>query len=85
MNAMPFYKLVCRGCGHTFEKRASVVQRAERRIACPACGGTSLENDYAAGSASIHLKAECPHRQGAAPAGGCTGGCGCGGCRGAGR
>lgn len=81
---MPFYKLICRGCGHIFEKQASIAQREQRRITCPVCGGTSVENDYTAGSASVHLKADCPHRQGAAPA--CAaGGCGCGGCRGAGR
>ena len=36
---MPFYSLVCRRCGHSFEKQASISERSEKAIVCPACGG----------------------------------------------
>lgn len=81
---MPFYSLICRRCGHSFEKQASIAQRSGRAISCPECGGTDLDPDYSTGkSAAIRSAAPqggeaglsgCPHAAGC----GC---CGCGGGR----
>lgn len=64
---MPFYKLVCRDCGKTFEIRAAVAEREEKRLACPSCGGKALENDYSAGAPGYQIKSNpgtvCPHHQ----------------------
>lgn len=82
---MPFYKLVCRDCGEAFEKRASVTERAEKQITCPACGSVSLENDYSAGAAGFQIKMNqgtaCPHSAecGCRCAGNMGGKVGCGG------
>lgn len=62
---MPFYRLICRDCGETFDKHTSIKERSEKRISCPKCGSIQLENDYSAGSANIRKgdadKAVCPH------------------------
>ena len=74
---MPLYTLLCRECGNRFEQMASMKEKEERRIACPACGSQDCVTDYQAGSAHVQLKREsgqgCPH------AGSC--GCGCHGGR----
>ena len=70
---MPFYKLICSRCGEAFEKLATISQRTEKAIACPACGSTDVETDFTAGSPGVLKKAAdgetCPH------SGGCC--CGC--------
>lgn len=73
---MPFYSLVCRRCGHSFEKQASISERSEKAIVCPACGGTELDPDYSAGSAAVKKPS------GGRPEGGCPHGAGCGCCGG---
>lgn len=71
---MPFYALRCRACGHTFEQQATIRQRTERELICPACGSRELAPDYTAGSAHVVRRtgdaSACPHQ----------GQCGCGGC-----
>ena len=76
---MPFYSLICRRCGHSFEKQASIAERSEKRLACPACGGTELAPDYSAGSAAVKRPSE--DRAGGCPHGAGCGCCGCGGQR----
>ena len=63
---MPFYKLICTACGKAFESRATIAQRTEKTISCPACGSRDVETDYTAGSAAVvasHTAAPagCPH------------------------
>ena len=39
---MPFYDLRCAACGEEFNTRATVAEREQCQIACPACGGHDL-------------------------------------------
>ena len=40
---MPFYDLRCFACAEEFNIRATVAQREQRQITCPACGGYDLQ------------------------------------------
>ena len=64
---MPFYQLKCRQCGETFEVRASIAERTENRIPCPACGGFDHATVYGKGPA-VHVRKDvstgaCPHAE----------------------
>ena len=39
---MPFYDLRCVTCGEEFNTRATLAERQEQIIPCPACGGHDL-------------------------------------------
>ena len=39
---MPFYDLRCAACGEEFNIRATLAQREQQQIACPACGAYDL-------------------------------------------
>ena len=43
---MPYYDLRCAECGQTSTIKATVQQRSERQIACPACGSHDLATIY---------------------------------------
>ena len=68
---MPFYKLICRECGNSFEKQASVAERAAGEIACTACGGTEHDPDYSGGSAAVHTASDAAACPNAHKCGGC--------------
>lgn len=43
---MPFYDLHCVNCGKDANIRASVAEKEDKRIVCPACGSNHLETIY---------------------------------------
>ncbi|MCL2045398.1 MAG: zinc ribbon domain-containing protein [Oscillospiraceae bacterium] len=43
---MPFYDLRCKNCDEEFNVRASMVDKAEKRIPCPVCGSTDLATSF---------------------------------------
>lgn len=61
---MPFYQLKCKQCGKTFEARASIAERTEKKILCPDCGGLEHATVYGNGPA-VHVHSNesggCPH------------------------
>ena len=64
---MPFYQLKCNACGKTFEARASIAERNEKKIPCPECGGFDHATVYGKGPA-VHVRGEsggnaCPHAE----------------------
>jgi len=62
---MPYYDLRCTSCSHTFNQKASVAEKSELRIPCPACGSTALETDFKRAPAAVMKSsgepAACPH------------------------
>ncbi|HEY5465700.1 MAG TPA: FmdB family zinc ribbon protein [Clostridia bacterium] len=62
---MPYYDLRCAACNLEFNHRASVAEKSEKHIPCPACGSTELETVYKGSSAAIMKSsgsaAECPN------------------------
>ncbi len=62
---MPYYDLRCTLCGEVFNQRATVAEKAEKRVPCPACGSMDLETVYTGAPAAIMKSSssapECPH------------------------
>ncbi|MCL1807144.1 MAG: zinc ribbon domain-containing protein [Oscillospiraceae bacterium] len=62
---MPFYDLICKACGKEANIRASVAEKAEKRVPCPSCGSYELETDFKNAPFSItkgSVGTECPNR-----------------------
>lgn len=59
---MPTYDLVCRSCGHRFERFMMRLLRDEDKV-CPACGshdvGTGVGGGYAAPKAGERPSSSC--------------------------
>ena len=70
---MPNYDLRCQSCKGEYKIRASMTEKAEKRIPCPDCGSFELETvfkappAYVKGSAPVSCPqmgscgARCPH------------------------
>ena len=62
---MPYYDLRCASCGGEFNQKASVAEKTEKRIPCPACGSTDLETVFRGAPAAIMKSGgapvECPN------------------------
>ena len=60
---MPFYDLRCPACGKEFNARASMTERAEKKIPCPECGGVELEAVFTGAPAYIKSRKNegCPN------------------------
>jgi len=73
--AMPFYDLKCTDCNNEANIKATMSEKAERRIPCPKCGSTNMETVYTTAPAYIKNSGSgplpCPS----------SGSCGNGGCR----
>jgi putative FmdB family regulatory protein len=71
---MPNYDLRCVKCNQDYNIRASMAEKAEKRIPCPDCGSFELETIFKAPPAYVKNSgaAQCPQRSS------------CGGCRHAG-
>lgn len=69
---MPFYDLRCTSCKSEHNISASMKEKSEKGIACPACGSFELETVFKSPPAVVKGVREqgCPNR----------GGCGSGGC-----
>ena len=68
---MPFYDLHCTACGQDSNIHASVAEKTEKRILCPACGSSKMETIYKPVSVLVKsdAPAACPHSHK------CGGGC----------
>ena len=58
---MPFYDLHCADCGADSNISATIAEKMDKKIACPACGSNNMETIYR--PESVHVKGD------AAPAG----------------
>jgi putative FmdB family regulatory protein len=60
---MPFYDLRCGNCGEDFNIHATVAQREQKQILCPACGGHDLQPVFKAANFTVKTATapECPH------------------------
>lgn len=60
---MPYYDLRCVKCGKEFNSKASIADRTEGRIPCPACGAYDMETVFKAAPAYIKSReaSECPN------------------------
>ena len=60
---MPAYDLHCPTCEKTFNTRATMAEKAEKRIPCPTCGSIELETVFK--PVAFHVKSEaapaCPN------------------------
>jgi len=72
---MPFYDLKCNNCEKTFNIKATMAEKTERRIPCTQCGSTDLETDYISAPAYIKSSGD---RMPACPS---SNSCGNSGCR----
>lgn len=50
---MPFYDLKCGECGEAFNVMASMSDKSEKRIPCPACGSKELSTAWRSAPAVI--------------------------------
>jgi len=67
---MPNYDLYCPRCDQSYNIRASMAEKSEKRIPCPDCGSFELETIFKAAPAYVKgSPAVCPNR------GGCGGSC----------
>lgn len=62
---MPNYDLRCDECKNEFIARASISEKTEKQIACPACGSHELSAVFKSVNYQVKNKAaaECPNRQ----------------------
>lgn len=65
---MPYYDLKCTECGNEFNKKASIEERTEKRIQCPACGSNKLDAVF---KSVNYIKSS---KDNAPPCAGCCGG-----------
>jgi putative FmdB family regulatory protein len=65
LHHMPFYDLRCTACGEEFNIRASVAEREQQKIACPACGLYDLRPVFKAAHFSVKTEEApaCPNSQ----------------------
>ena len=61
---MPFYDLRCTACDSEHNISASMKDKSDKRIPCPACGSFELETIFRVPPAVVKGLAEpgCPHR-----------------------
>lgn len=61
---MPNYDLRCADCQHEFIAKATIAERTDRVIPCPACGSFELDAVFKKAPAVIKRSAasECPNR-----------------------
>ena len=63
---MPFYELICKACGKESNIRASVADKTEGKVPCPACGSFELASAFRRAPGSVVKTpsgaAECPRR-----------------------
>ena len=57
---MPKYDLRCEACDAEFNARASILEKTEKRINCPECGGHQLATVFKAPPAFLKKEAKCP-------------------------
>ena len=50
---MPNYDLCCQSCKGEYKIRASMTEKAEKRISCPDCGSVELETVFKAPPAYV--------------------------------
>lgn len=43
---MPYYDLTCTACGHDYNKKASIAEKENGNILCPACGADKPATRY---------------------------------------
>jgi len=43
---MPTYEYACQKCGHTFQKVLKISEHGERKIKCPECKSTRVEQVF---------------------------------------
>ena len=43
---MPFYDFRCKQCGESFHVMATMAEKDQKLIPCPACGGKELDRIY---------------------------------------
>lgn len=67
---MPFYDLRCATCGEEFNIRASVAERENQQIACPACGTHDLQPVFKTAHFAVKTEAApaCPNSHICGPA-----------------
>jgi putative FmdB family regulatory protein len=74
---MPYYDLRCNKCRKEFNIKASIQQRTDRQINCPACSSNELETIYHSVNIVHALNKDCdvcPGSTGMLPRGGYCGG-----------
>lgn len=74
---MPYYDLRCESCKEEFNIKATVQERAEGLLSCPACGSRSLATVYKKVNV-LRFRGKdcdvCPGAERPARGGGCCGG-----------
>lgn len=61
---MPNYDLYCPKCNNEYNIRATMAEKAEKRIPCPGCGALDLETVFKSPPAFVKGTAKCPQRSG---------------------
>ena len=64
---MPFYDLRCGDCGEEANIKASMEDKAQKRINCPKCRSTNMQNVYKSAPSYVKSIKEpaCPNRSAA--------------------
>ena len=57
---MPKYDMYCAACDREYNIRATMTEKAEKRIPCPDCGSYELETRFKAPPAYVKGAASCP-------------------------
>ncbi|MDW7659476.1 MAG: FmdB family zinc ribbon protein [Bacillota bacterium] len=73
---MPYYELRCENCRTEFNVKASIQERTEKNIRCPACASQDLETVYRKVNILRFKDKDCDvcPAPGAMSSGGCCGG-----------
>lgn len=74
---MPYYDLRCKTCSNEFNIKATIQERSDKLINCPACSSPELESIYRTVNIVRHLNKDCdvcPGQTRSANRGGCCGG-----------
>jgi len=53
---MPYYEYLCQGCKKKFSLALTITEHDKGRIKCPNCGGSRLEQQWAAFYATTSKK-----------------------------
>jgi len=43
---MPTYAYACRKCGHEFQRREKISEHGEKKVRCPGCKSTRVEQVF---------------------------------------
>jgi putative FmdB family regulatory protein len=73
---MPYYDLICDDCHEPSNLKATIRERSERLLTCPACGSKNLSTVYRQVNVLRFHNKDCDVCPGASgrPTGGCCGG-----------